>query len=519
MIEQSARSPQHLPLALWHAARRIPVFGWALLACVLLASLSLLLPSAPTYDPWAWIIWGREIAHLNLDTQLGPSWKPLPVLFTTVFSAFGGAAPYLWLIVARAGGLACLCIAFRLTKRLTQSNTAAALAVFGIVSSLDLTSPVPYAWLHNVALGNSEQLFCALALLAVDRHLDRYGTQAFGLGLLACLLRPEAWPFFGIYAVYLWFREPRKRRLIVAGVALIPLLWFGPEIWGSGDPLRASTRAMQPRPDSLTFTRHPALGVLSHAQQFLEIPLELGALYGALYALVTALRRRGSELALLGLATAAAVWLATVAILTHDGYSGNTRYLVPAATLLSVIGAVGLYHAIVHAAGLVSRLAVSSRAHRYSQAVSWVLVFCALFPGAIHRARQVPIQVRALAYEAKLNTDLHNVIYKRNLNLTATPCGPVATDGFLVPNVAWQLGLPIAGVGVTPKNSGLILSVHRTLPINSANPRDPIAQPPLPPPKSSFTHVATAGQWTAFASCPQPSTPAHVPAHGSLSLH
>ena len=47
--------------------------------CLALAALSLLLPSEPSYDPWAWIVWGREIAFLELDTTGGPSWKPLPV--------------------------------------------------------------------------------------------------------------------------------------------------------------------------------------------------------------------------------------------------------------------------------------------------------------------------------------------------------------------------------------------------------------------------------------------------------
>ena len=68
-----------------------------------LTALTFLIPSAPTYDPWAWIIWGREVAHLDLVTQTGPSWKPLPVLFTTPFSLAGDdGAPLLWLTVARA---------------------------------------------------------------------------------------------------------------------------------------------------------------------------------------------------------------------------------------------------------------------------------------------------------------------------------------------------------------------------------------------------------------------------------
>ena len=58
-------------------------------ACLVVAAITLLTPSTPTYDPWAWIMWGREIAHLDLVTEGGPSWKPLPDLFTVPFSVFG----------------------------------------------------------------------------------------------------------------------------------------------------------------------------------------------------------------------------------------------------------------------------------------------------------------------------------------------------------------------------------------------------------------------------------------------
>jgi hypothetical protein len=62
--------------------------------CLALAGLSLLAPGAPTYDPWSWIIWGREVVHLDLSTAGGPSWKPLPVLFTAPFSLLGdGVSP------------------------------------------------------------------------------------------------------------------------------------------------------------------------------------------------------------------------------------------------------------------------------------------------------------------------------------------------------------------------------------------------------------------------------------------
>ena len=45
---------------------RVAVRERVALAVLALAALSFLIPSAPTYDPWAWIIWGREILHLDL---------------------------------------------------------------------------------------------------------------------------------------------------------------------------------------------------------------------------------------------------------------------------------------------------------------------------------------------------------------------------------------------------------------------------------------------------------------------
>ncbi len=82
--------------------------------------LSLLIPSTPSYDPWSWIVWGREIIHVNLQTTGGPTWKPLPVIFTTVFALFGKAEPDLWLVVARAGAFAAVVMVFRLSVRLTR---------------------------------------------------------------------------------------------------------------------------------------------------------------------------------------------------------------------------------------------------------------------------------------------------------------------------------------------------------------------------------------------------------------
>ncbi len=45
---------------------RVVVRHRVAIAVLTLTALSFLIPSAPTYDPWAWIIWGREILHLDL---------------------------------------------------------------------------------------------------------------------------------------------------------------------------------------------------------------------------------------------------------------------------------------------------------------------------------------------------------------------------------------------------------------------------------------------------------------------
>ena len=77
-----------------------------IVGCLAVSALTLLFPSTPTYDPWAWILWGREIAHLDLVTEGGPSWKPLPDLLHGAVLALRpgpGAVP---VAVGRARGRA-----------------------------------------------------------------------------------------------------------------------------------------------------------------------------------------------------------------------------------------------------------------------------------------------------------------------------------------------------------------------------------------------------------------------------
>src|SRR5690349_12854139 len=194
--------------------------------CLALAALSLLLSWRPTYDPWAWLVFGRELSdpHLGFSTLAHTGWKPLAVLFTVPFGLFGSAAPFLWLLVPRAAGLAALALAYRLAWR-------AGGVVAGVAAALALLFSAD--WLRYIAAGNIEPLAVGLLLGAVELRLARRRGWAFALGALCGLARPEIWPLVGIYSLYLW-RYERCWWPLLAGIPAMIVLWVVPDWAGSG---------------------------------------------------------------------------------------------------------------------------------------------------------------------------------------------------------------------------------------------------------------------------------------------
>lgn len=389
-------------------------------ASVVLAALSLLLADGPAYDPWSWIVWGREIAHLHLLTAGGPTWKPLPVLFTTLFSAFGGAAPDLWLVVARAGGLAAVALAFMLAARLAghggRGRTAPLLA--GAAAALGLLTLYQFA--GGVATGESEGLLVALTLLATLRVLDGAPRQALVLGFAAALLRPEVWPFLGIYGIWLWRREPGTRPLIVALFALIPALWFLPELWGSGSLARGVQWAQYPRQGSPAFAHCPFCSEISgSAWPLFTLPFRVGLALG-LGACAFVLRRRALPVvAALGL-----VWVLEEAVLTQIGFSGSDRYLTAPLALLIVAGAAGW--------GLVLR--------RPRVAVPAVALAAALSLVSFGRAPHLGAQLDGAGLQSRIRSSV-SVFAVHPQQLLG--CGAVQTNPSEAPLMAWMLDVPL----------------------------------------------------------------------------
>jgi hypothetical protein len=306
--------------------------------CIVLAIVSAaVLPTVPSYDPFSWIVWGREVTdpHLSFLVSGGPSWKPLPFLFTTVWGLFGSAAPTLWVITARVGGLLGLYFAWRLAARLTDGGWAGAaaggLAVIGIV----LTQDWPYYWLR----GTSEVVLIAVTLGAIERLLDGHRGQAFVLAVAAGLIRPEWWPFIGLYALFLWFRDPAwrgwgPRLLIGVGLFLLPFLWFVPPWIGSGQPFLAASHAA-------SYNGHLGANRL-HTVLARGVDLQvLPALILAAVAVALGWWRERDRV-LLAIGAGIVAWWVVVVGMTLDGYPGLERFFLPAAALTCVLGGVGV---------------------------------------------------------------------------------------------------------------------------------------------------------------------------------
>ena len=404
------------------ALPRIATHQRVVLGVLALTALSFLAPSAPTYDPWAWIIWGREIMHLDLSTTAGPSWKPLPVLLTTPFSLFGPLAPDLWLFVARAGALAGVVLMYRVARRLGGGAVGATAAA---------TAYVLAPWtVRNAAMGNSEGLLVALALAAVERHLAGARRQAFAFGLGCALLRPEAWPLFALYGLWLLWRDRRAALgYVLAGGALLPVLWLLPELWGSGDLLRAAHRAKTPNADSAAFAQNPVVEVLRDFAHMLTPVTWAGV--AVLVVLILARRTPGRREARAAgaLAVIGAIWVAEVAYMTNDGFSGNARYLIMPAAIVCLLGGLGL--------GWLVAALPRLRAARGAAAIG-LIAAAALAVGA-PAAVDLPSVAANVTYQSHLTDGVGAAIENAGGVAALRRCGNAYTAPFQVPVVAWHL--------------------------------------------------------------------------------
>ncbi|MDX6648821.1 MAG: hypothetical protein QOJ97_772 [Solirubrobacteraceae bacterium] len=356
-------------------------------------------------------------------------------------------APYLWLWVARAGALLAVAMAYRVARRLMGPGFYGVLA--GVCAALALFSSFRY--IRDGALGNSEAMMAGLVLWAFERHLDGRRDHALYLGVAAALLRPEVWPFLGLYGIWLWFKEPDLRLRMVLFAIAIPALWFLPEWWGSGDPFRAGSRANNPNPGSPSFAEHPFLEIAYRFRKAVIAPVKVGVVIAAGWAVYEWLRHRRQGLTLVVLGGGVA-WFLLIAGMTEAGFAGNQRYLILSTAAASVLGGMGAALVLKGVDVLARRVFDSPRAGPATVATAFVLALGLFGPFIIEKANNATRVLGGLQHEAHVFHDLKAVIAAGGGRERLRKCGGVFSGPFQTQMVAYLMHLHGIQVGwrVTP---------------------------------------------------------------------
>jgi hypothetical protein len=431
-------------------ARRVAAspLVWVLLSIGVAVLSWATLPTIPSYDPFSWIIWGREVSdpHLAFTISGGPSWKPLPFLFTVVDGLFGAAAPTLWVITARVGGLLGLIAAGRLAARLAGGARAGALAgliaIGGILTTQD--------WGYYFLRGASEPGLIACTLWSIDRLLAGRRGSAFALALAAALIRPEWWPFLLADAVWLGgadprWRSPARRAGLLAALALVPVLWFVPPWIGSGDPLLAATHAAE---FNGQLGADPVRAIIGRAVDDQVWPLLLAA---ALYVAVAGARGADRRLIALG-SGVLAWWLEVIAMTLLGGFPGLERFYLPAAAVVCALGAAGM---VTCARSAGARVGGGGR-----RIVAAAVLAAVLAASAFASRTPVSLLGASPGQAALAQRTLHGM--ERAVlaaggpgRILPCPSSFAAVNHAAQPALAWDLGVGLERVGTAMREAGV----------------------------------------------------------------
>jgi hypothetical protein len=128
-------------------------------------------------------------------------------------------------------------------------------------------------------------------------------------------------------------RSPRTLVLMAAGLALIPLLWFGPPWISTGNPFGASTQAAHYNGQ---LGSDPLLEVLNRGAHLVMFPVLVFALVGVV------LGWRARDRLTLWLFGGAVAWVALVAAMTVAAYPGLGRFMYPPAAVACVLAGAGV---------------------------------------------------------------------------------------------------------------------------------------------------------------------------------
>jgi hypothetical protein len=339
------------------------------------------------------------------------------------------------MIASLAISLGGVVFAGRIAYRLTGAGSgrrypAIAAALFAGLGVLAITDGTQGYW-HYLLSAQSDPMIVALFLGAIDCHLSGRPRWAFVLGALASLGRPEVWPFLGLYVIWAWRAIPSMRRLIVAGIVLLPALWFGIPALTSRSPFVAGTNALG---SGRALHNDKVFGTIKRFLELNAAPLEILALASV----AVALWRR--EQTIIALAASVVAWVVLEIAFALHGWPGLPRYMFEAGAVTVVLAAVGVGR-------LLSDPPAVSRAASWA-GIALVVVICAvLVPTALSRERT---EHRDLLAQRKRTDEigrLASTISGLGGAARLRACGEPLTRLEYQTILAWELRVNVATVG------------------------------------------------------------------------
>jgi hypothetical protein len=407
----------------------------------------------PGFDPYGWLVWGYQTLHLSLDLGGAPSWKPLPYLLTVPFALAGHYQVTLWMLTAITVSLAGAVFAGRIAYRITLGPdgvavargslrhwAAIAAAVFAGLGVLGIED-----YMHYILSVQSDPVIVTLTLAAIDSHMSGRSRVVFVLGVLAALGRPEAWPFLGLYSLWLWRKVPSMRWMLFAGAAVILFMWFGIPTITNHRPLVAGQLAqLSPR----ALKQNKILGTLG---RFTELQY-LSIWIAALVAVGIAFLRRNRLV--LFLAGGSAVWVIVEVAFALHGWPALPRYLMEPAGVAATLAGVAVGWVLLETPRLRQGLP------RWAGVPVVAVLVATLVPGALARFRAERTDLkheRGRTHQiALLQTTINTLGGYRHIR----NCGEPVTGVGYVSALALMVKMNVGTVGHRPN-----FELHQKYPI------------------------------------------------------